>query len=110
MTVQWAGGGNGPGHRKSAFAARRGKGFLFRICLGDFCLLLAAPLGWSAGCRLVRLACLLNTKRADGFFLCFKRREKRKPSTTTVAFGNDLGRMRIARGSKLHLTTTADDG
>lgn len=80
MTVQWAGGGNGPGHRKSAFAAREGKGFFSVSALEiSACCLLRRSAGRLAAALSGLLACLLNTKRADGFFFVLREGKKENP-------------------------------
>lgn len=65
MTVQWRAAATAPGigNLLCCCTARERVSFPLAALEISACLL-AAPLGWSAG-RLVRLACLLDMKRAD---------------------------------------------
>lgn len=83
MTVQWRAAATAPGigNLLCCCTARERVSFPLAALEISACLL-AAPLGWSAG-RLVRLACLLacllDMKRADGFFFVLGRGKKENP-------------------------------
>lgn len=113
MTVQWAGGGNGPGHRKSALLHSEGKGFFSARCLGDFCLL-ACLLRRSAGRLAAALSGLLACLTLNGLTAFFPfvlgGGKKENPQLPQWHSEMTLAECDFARGSKLHLTTTADDG